>query len=268
MRKNSNVFPGTGLLLFLLLFFFGCGEGQKETPLKNNIIIFRLSNPDEALNSLIADTDVSLWTKYQDNRTDITATDREVICYHIGVKSANALLSVFLNDYETAEKISESIKGAANKLNIKSDDIETVAKELVNALTEKDAKKKASEVKRTLNLLKDAVIEALTAIGNKGEAVMIEFGAWIEALRQTSSIILENYSVKTASALMRKGEAEYFKANFGSLNLHKPKERYKELLDDTSKLLDLMVPGASNTISQEVVGEINALTIEINTKVM
>jgi hypothetical protein len=266
MRKNSNVFLGTGILLSLLLFFIGCG--QKETPLKENIIIFRLSNPDEALNSLIADTDVSQWAKFQDNRIDITATDREVICYHIGVKSANALLSVFLNDYTTAEKISESIKGAANKLNIKSDDIETVAKELVDALKEKDEKKKASEVKRTLNLLKNAVIEALSEIGNRGEAVMIEFGAWIEALRQTSSIILENYSVKTAAALMRKMEAEYFKTNFGSLNLHKPRTRYKELLDETSKLLDLMVPTEANIISKEVVGTINALTKEINAKVM
>ncbi|MBN1696815.1 MAG: hypothetical protein JW881_04820 [Spirochaetales bacterium] len=262
MRKNPKVFTGIPLLIFLLLFAAGCGPQEK--PLQHNIIIFRLSNPDEALNALIADTDISLWSAWLDTSSGITATDREVICYHIGVKSANALLAVFLNDYETAEKISGSIKDAADRLNIKSDEIETAAKGLVDALGEKDENKKAQLVKKALNSLKDVVIEALEAIGNRGESVMIEFGAWIEALRQTSSIILENYSMKTASALVRKAEAGYFKARFTDLNLQHQKPRYKNILEMTSKLLDLMSLDETGSISRDVVEQINALAIEIN----
>lgn len=267
MIKNVLMLTGACMLLFLL--FIGCEGGSKEqVPSGGNIFIFRLSNPDEALNALLKDTDPATWTKYQDPGTAITTQDREKICYHIGVKSANALLSVFLDDYDTAEKISGSIKDAADKLNIKSDNIETVAKKLVEDLEEKDEKIKQTKVKQTLNILKDEVIEALNNIGNKAEAVMIEYGAWIEAVRQTSHIILENYSVKTASGLQRKGEAEYFKANFGSFNLHTPSTEYKELLDATSRILELMIPGPGKAITEEAVTGINEIATQVNARIM
>lgn len=265
MRKIILIFTVAVILLFLL--FTGCGSKQKA-PTGGNIFILRLSNPDEALNSLLTETDPATWVKYQDARTAIPTQDREKICYHIGVKSANALLSVFLDDYDTAEKISQSIKDAAKKLNIRSDAIETLAKELVTNLEEKDEKIKKTKVKQTLNTLKDEVVKALNNIGNKPEAVMIEYGAWIEAIRQTSNIILENYSPQTASALLRKGEAEYFKANFGSFNLHNPSPEYKQLLNTSSRMLELMVPGAGKTISREAISNINELAIQVNADVM
>jgi phosphoglycolate phosphatase-like HAD superfamily hydrolase len=267
MRKSVLIVTGTVMLLFLL--FTGCNRrDQQQTPTGGNIFIQRLSNPDEALNALLKDTDSATWRKYLDASTEIKTTDRKKICYHIGVKSANALLSVFLDDYDTAEKISASIKDAANKLNIKSDAIETIAKQLVQDLAEKDEKVKQTKVKQTLNTLKDEVIKALNDIGNKSEAVMIEFGAWIEAIRQTSSIILENYSPQTASALLRKGEAEYFKANFGSFNLHNPSPENKQLLDVSSRMLQLMIPATGKTISREAVTDINELATRVNADIM
>jgi hypothetical protein len=268
MKKNVLLLTGAVMLLFLL--FTGCDGGAKDQVPSSggNIFIFRLSNPDEALNALLKDTDSATWAKFQDTSTDITSGDRERICYNIGVKSANALLAVFLDDYDTAEKISGAIKDAANKLNIKSDNIEAVAKKLVEDLGEKDEAAKKTKVKQTLNALKDEVIEALNSIGNKPESVMIEFGAWIEAIRQTSSIILENYSKDAATALLRKGEAEYFKANFGSFNLNSPSARYKALLDSTSQLLELMKPGPGNSFSEEAVRAINDLATQINISIM
>jgi hypothetical protein len=97
---------------------------------------------------------------------------------------------------------------------------------------------------------------------------MIEFGAWIEAIRQTSHIILENYSPQTASALLRKGEAEYFKANFGSFNLHNPSPEHKKLLDASSSMLQLMIPGTGKTISREAVLNINELATQVNANIM
>ncbi|MBN2536066.1 MAG: hypothetical protein JXB88_24510 [Spirochaetales bacterium] len=264
MKKNILLFTGVALLLFLL--FTSCD--RQEPPPGGNVFIQRLSNPDEALNALIAETNPATWAQYRDTSTAITTQDREKICYHIGVKSANALLSVFLNDYDTAEKISKSIKDAANKLNIKSDSIETVAKELVENLAEKDEKKKQTKVKQTLNTLKDEVVKALNNIGNESEALMIEYGAWIEAIRQTSLIILDNYSPEAASALFRKGEAEYFKANFGSLNLHHPSAGYKSQLEASSKLLELIIPGPDKTISSEAVKTINEIATQVNANVM
>jgi NADH dehydrogenase/NADH:ubiquinone oxidoreductase subunit G len=266
MKKNVLLLIGAVLLLFLL--FTSCEGGKEQVPTGGNIFIFRLSNPDEALNALLKSTDPSSWKQFQDTSTAIKTQDREKICYNIGVKSANALLSVFLDDYDTAEKISSAIKDAADKLNIKSANIETVAKQLVEDLAEKDEQKKQTKVKQTLNTLKDEVVKALNKIGNKPESVMIEFGAWIEALRQTSGIILENYSTHAASALLRKGEAEYFKAQFGSFNLQNPSKRYKELLDATSKLLDLMVPGPNKSLSEETIKSINTIVTQINTGLM
>ena len=253
MKKNLNRVAGVffaSLLLSLLLAACDGGQQQPQAPSKGNIFIFRLSNPDEALNSLIQETNPEDWAAYQNTSADIPASaDREVICYHIGVKSANALLSVFLEDYETAEGIAQSIKKAADQLNIRSDEIETIAKQLVEDLEEKDEQAKAVKVKQTLNMLKDEVISVLNDIGNEAEAVMIEYGAWIDALRQTSSIIADGYSEKAASALLRSGEAEYFKRNFASFNLHSPGERYKSMLDAASQLRELMIPDAGNSLS-------------------
>lgn len=220
----------------LLLALSGCEKGEKAEPASGNIIVMRLSNPDEALNAIIKETDSSLWGKYINTDASIGVSGREAISFHIGAKSANALLAVFLDDYDTAEKIGGSIKSASDKLNIKSEEVETVAKKLSEDLKETDAKKKARRVKSTLNLLTDSVAGALKEIGNRNEALMIEYGAWIEVLRQTSGIVKDDYSPQAASVLRREIEAKYFKGEFQSPNLTKPSARHKTIVDATSLL--------------------------------
>lgn len=254
------------LLLAVVILLFalaGCEKKEKAEPAAGNIIVTRLSNPDEALNAIIKETDSSLWGKYLNRDASIGVSDREAVSFHIGAKSANALLAVFLDDYDTAEKIGGSIKSASDKLNIKSEEVETVAKKLLEDLEETDGKKKARQVKSTLNLLTDAVAAALKGIGNRNEALMIEYGAWIEALRQTSGIVKDDYSPKAASVLRREIEAKYFKGEFQSLNLTKPSTGYETIVDATSLLLELMKADEQKSIPEHAVVKIHELATQI-----
>jgi hypothetical protein len=262
MKRKWLILLLVGLII-LLLPLMGCKKKEEAEPAAGNIFIIRLSNPDEVLNSIVQETDSSLWGKYLDRDAAIGVSDREAIGFHIGAKSANALLAVFLDDYDTAENIGGSIKNASEKLNIKSENVETVAKKLTEDLKEKDEETKARKVKSTLNLLKDEVIAALKSIGNQSEALMIEYGAWIEALRQTSGIVKDDYSARAASVLRRDVEAKYFKAEFQSLNIRKPDPKYRAIVDATSQLLELMQPDEQRTVPEYAVVKIHELTTQI-----
>ena len=92
---------------------------------------------------------------------------------------------------------------------------------------------------------------------------MIEYGAWIEALRQTSGIVKDDYSAKAASVLRRDSEAKYFKAEFQSLGLRKTDSRYGAIVDATSRLLQLMKPDEQKTVPEDAVVKIHELATQI-----
>jgi hypothetical protein len=93
-------------------------------------------------------------------------------------------------------------------------------------------------------------------VGNQSEALMIEFGAWIEALRQTSGIVKDDYSDMAATVFRREVEARYFKTQFQTVNATKPDARYVESAEVSSRLLELMRP---KSISEEAVNAIHQL---------
>jgi hypothetical protein len=244
-------------VVVITLGFAGCQKKIRADPATGNIIITRLSHPDEALNAIVKETEPSLWGNYLVRDAVIAATDRATVGFLIGARSANALLAVFLDDYEAAERIGESIKRASEKLNIKSARVETIAEKLLGDLEISDEQDRARHVKSTLNLLTDAIVAALRDIGSRNEALMIEYGVWIEAIKQISGIVKDDYSPKSAAVLRRQTEARYFKSEFQSLSLSQSREVYETDVEAASVLLNLMKANEQKSISVETVVRIH-----------
>ncbi len=264
-----------------LMFFFGCKErGEEEkapeetaekaeekdegpTATAGNIIVDALSNPDEALIVLMQNVDRDLWGSYLDDSTAYASDEPEVLAFNVGAKSTNALLAVFLDEYDTAEKLAGAIQEAAAKLNVQSAEIEAMAKALGEDFKETDEKTREEKAKQRLNLLRKTVVDALEDIGNEGVALMIEFGAWAESLRQVSGIVSEDYSPEAAQALIRGQEAKLFMKRFATLNMREEKEEYKQIIDALSKLREYMEPTSQRSVPEENVDKIHDISTSI-----
>ncbi len=257
MKRRWLVLLVAAIVLMPFLFFAGCEKKETAQPAPGNIFITRIANPDESFNAIAQETDPSLWGKYLNKESAIKGDDRDSIAFQIGARSANALLAVALDDYDTAEEIGTSIREAADKLNIKAESVETVAKQLAEELEKEDGTAKEQSVKQLLNVLKDEVVEALNSIGNQGEALMIEYGAWIEALRIVSGIVQEDYSQRAADVFRRKTEARYFKSNFQTAAIGADGSEYESSADTAGRLLDLM---QADTIFEGMVEQIHQIT--------
>ena len=256
-----------------LMFFFGCKErGEEEAPKEaaekaeekdagpsataGNILVEELSNPDEALIVLMRNVDRDLWGNYLDDNVAYASDQAEVLAFSVGAKSTNALLAVFLDEYETAEKLAGAIQEAAAKLNVQSAEIEALAKELGEDFKETDEEVREGRAKQRLNLLRQTVVTALQDIGNEGVALMIEFGAWAESMRQVSGIVSEDYSPEAAQALIRGQEVTYFMKRFATLSLKDEKEEYRQIMDALSELQEYTKPASQRSVSQENVEKI------------
>jgi hypothetical protein len=263
-----------------LMFFFGCKErGEEEAPKETaekaeekdagpsatagNILVEELSNPDEALIVLMQNVDRDLWGNYLDDSVAYASDQAEVLAFSVGAKSTNALLAVFLDEYETAEKLAGAIQEAAAKLNVQSAEIEALAKELGEDFKETDEEVREGRAKQRLNLLRQTVVNALQDIGNEGVALMIEFGAWAESMRQVSGIVSEDYSPEAAQALIRGQEATYFMKRFATLSLKDEKEEYRQIMDALSELQNYTKPTSQRSVSRENVGNIFEVTTAI-----
>ncbi len=260
-----------------LMFFFGCKErGEEEeapeetaekaeepTATAGNIIVDALSNPDEALIVLMQNVDRDLWGSYLDESTAYASDEPEVLAFNVGAKSTNALLAVFLDEYDTAEKLAGAIQEAAAKLNVQSAEIEAMAKALGEDFKETDEKTREEKAKQRLNLLRKTVVDALEDVGNEGVALMIEFGAWAESLRQVSGIVSEDYSPEAAQALIRGQEVKLFMQRFAMLNMKDEKQEYKQIIDALSELREYTAPTSKRSISEENVDKIHGLSTSI-----
>lgn len=203
----------------LILTVTGCSRDSisNETNATVTESIIELSKPDEALNMLKREISVDLWSDYlsvysssSDTRTDIS--------FIIGRNITNAILSVYLGDYETAEDIVKEIKLSSETLNIKSATVEALVVKLKEDLDIDDEVLRAKVVKQTVNLLQDSILLTLNEMGSEGDITYIEFGVWLEAVLITSRLVSENYSDNVSSVLNRNAELNYFIEKYTGLD--------------------------------------------------
>lgn len=218
------------------------GEEERQAPpaQSGNILVEELSNPDEALLVLTESIDKDLWGKYLKKDDAVPSGSDAEIGFSLGVKSANSLLAVFLNDYDTAEKLAKSLQAGAEKLNVQSAEIEATAKQLGEDLKETDEEAKDQLVKGRLNKLREQVIYTLKDIGNKEVSLMMELGVWAEGMRQVSGLVKDDYSKQVSQVLLRLQEVEYFMKSFGLLKAKADSDKYDDLLEALSKVQEIL----------------------------
>lgn len=250
------------ILGFALILVFGAcsnSEASQENEEEEEEIVMesevlRISRPDESLTALAKFVNVQLWDEYVDKRVSISSDDPLEICFNIGVKSANAILSVFFDDYETAENMASSIRTAAEKLNIRSESVEKGVKMLLEDLQEEDPNIKEKRVSQSLNYITSEVSETMESMGSMDYALTVEFGVWIESIRQGSGIVKDSYSVDASYSLFRPEEAQYFYRNFQKFQNQTPRPFYKDAIETAKKLESLMM---DDPISEDRIKEIH-----------
>jgi len=236
-----------------------CQYGSaKEASLKipaNNI-----QSPDKILDNLIKTVPAEKWREYQKSNTSIGITDRQDACINIGDKSANALLCVFLKDDTATWFRIRKFKNASKRLNIRSDEIETIAEGIEEDLDAGDTPTKAQKVKKRINLVRIKLEEALIDIGKEEDAFLIEVGSWIEALRQTSGIIIEHYSSNVSRLLSRQSETDYFMKNFKRLENKVSEKNYKNIMTALTEIRTLMGANENGVISKDSIGRMHQIS--------
>lgn len=224
------------LVLTIVLILSGCAkkepiQADDSKEIEASFPVVHLSNPDEALNMLKREINPNSWSKYLTKYNSIS-DERNELCFVIGLNITNAILSVYLDDYDTAEDIIKSIKKDADNLNIKSNTIEALIIKLSDDLKIEDKTLRSEVVKQTINLLQDSVISTLNIMGNGEEVLFLEFGGWLEAVNITSKLVINNYSENVSSVLNRSNEVNYFIERFLKL----------DELNETPKYIDITNP--------------------------
>jgi len=264
MKKSTKCFVALILTVFVSGLLFSCKKEQK--PSGESMVIDRISSPDEPLNALAKLIPPKEWKKFQDKNIDVSADKNYNICLTIGARSANALLSVFLNDNAKAEKLADAIKKAAEKLNIKAQTVEVAAKNLNSDITGPEAQDKDQRIRLSLNKLKDEIVDTIKVMGNSDYALLIEYGAWIESIRQGSAIIGSKYNARTSNMLYRVEEAKYFANSLADLNKKKEDALFGEIIKASEEIKKLMKLEKDMSIKKESVAKINQIASEFCSK--
>jgi len=242
----------------------GCDSGDQSPEAgKVEIVIYELSNPDEALNQIKNSITATQWSKYLDKRSGIDTDDPILTCFSAGVKSANALLAVYNGDYQTAEAIADSLKNISTRLRVDVEGIASAVKSLKDALNEQDAKLKAQKVKDALNLLRDRVVKTMNDVNKKEYALAIQYGLWVESVRHASGFVSDSYSAKASNVLNRKTEAEYFQREFTALG--SSNSFYTEAAESSAKFAALMT-AKKGILAKGAVADIHGLATRIYKK--
>jgi hypothetical protein len=118
---------------------------------------------------------------------------------------------------DAAGRIAESIKLAAESLNVKSDRIEACLATARKDLANPDEKTRRRLVRLDINQLVDTVIATLNKVDNRRQALLIELGLWSEGLRLAAELVAADYRPDVSALFARKAEVEYYQARLAAL---------------------------------------------------
>jgi hypothetical protein len=211
-----------------------------------------LSSPNEAFQALAETTSPDDWVRFLDESTAISDRGRVATGFDIGVRGANALLAIAVGDVDLATSLAESVQRAANGLDISSDRLERLGTQLQEALQIEDETDREVHVSRSLNALRGELVQLLNTIDEVEVALAIEFGAWIEGVRQSSGIVRDNYTEQLALTLGRANEAVYFVRALETLRAREESDTFTALIEPMAQMAELMDVGASVMTAAQV----------------
>ena len=227
-----------------------------------NTIVTQISQPDEALKAL-SGVKPEDWKQYLDTGTAVSSSEKPKVALAIGMQSANAMVAAYAGDDAGAEKLATSVKGLADRLSLKSAQLETLVAKTATDLKEPDAAKRSAIVRSDIAAIQDEVKATLDRLGDGATSTLMLFGAWIEGVRISSAHLKAKYDAVASDVLNRKSEADFFLSSFAAA----PSDAgpiYGQIVPILKRLRDAMVADPSHQISASSANAINAAASELS----
>jgi hypothetical protein len=234
-----------------------------QETITNNSIVTQISHPDEAMKSLASTAQPADWKPYVDAGTAVTGSEKLKVAAAIGMQAANGIAAEYAGDDATAEKLATSVKELADRLSLKSAALETLVAKTNTDLKEPDAEKRSALVRGDLAELQDELKATFDRLGDGAAATMMVFGAWIEGVRMTSSLLQAKYTADASDALNRRNEAEYFLASFAAAPSGAD-PLYAQLTPGLGRLRDAMSADKSHHLDKAAVTAIQKAAAELS----
>jgi hypothetical protein len=234
---------------------------QQEV-ITNNSIVSQISHPDEAMKALGSVAKATDWKGVVDASTAVSGSDKLKVSAAIGMQAANGVAAEYAGDDADAQKLATSVKGLADRLSLKSSALESLVSKTTSDFKEPDADKRSALVRTDLAQMQDELKATLDQLGQGADATMMVFGAWVEGVRMTSSVLKNSYNAAASGVLNRRSEADYFLAAFVAM----PKNAnplYAQIVPTLTRLRDAMVASPSHQISAQAVGTIQSAASEL-----
>jgi hypothetical protein len=234
---------------------------QQEV-ITNNSIVSQISHPDEAMKALGSVAKAADWKGVVDASTAVSASDKLKVSAAIGMQAANGVAAEYAGDDADAQKLATSVKGLADRLSLKSSALESLVAKTTSDFKEPDAEKRSTLVRTDLAQMQDELKATLDQLGEGADATMMVFGAWVEGVRMTSTVLKNRYDAASSGVLNRRNEADYFLAAFVAM----PKNAnplYAQIVPTLTRLRDAMVANPSHQVSAQAVGTIQSAASEL-----
>jgi hypothetical protein len=234
---------------------------QQEV-ITNNSIVSQISHPDEAMKALGSLAKAADWKGVVDASTAVSSSEKPKVAAAIGMQAANGVAAEYAGDDANAQKLATSVKGLADRLSLKSSALESLVSKTTSDFKEPDAAKRSALVRTDLAQMQDELKATLDQLGEGADATMMVFGAWVEGVRMTSSVLKNSYDAAASGVLNRRSEADYFLAAFVAM----PKNAnplYGQIVPTLTRLRDAMVASPSHQISAQAVGTIQSAASEL-----
>ncbi len=229
----------------------------------NNSIVTQISHPDEAMKSLASVAQPGDWKPFVNAGTAVSGSEKLKIAAAIGIQAANGIAAEYAGDDAAAEKLAASVKTLADRLTLKSAALETLVAKTNTDLKEPDAARRSALVRADMAQLQDELKATFDRLGDGAAATMMVFGAWVEGVRMTASLLQAKYSPDASDALNRRNEAEYFLASFSSAPAGAD-PLYAQLTPGLAKLRDAMAADKSHHLDKAAIGAIQAAAADLS----
>jgi hypothetical protein len=176
--------------------------------------------------------------------------------------SANGVVAQYAGDDASAQKLAQSVKSLADRISLRSAALESLVAKSAQDFKEPDATRRSALVRADMRQIQDELKATLDRLGDGAAATLMIFGAWIEGVRISSSMLQAKYEAGASDVLNRMNEAEHFLAHFAGMPA-KADPLYAQITPALKRLRDAMTADKNHQISAASVKAIQAAATEI-----